>query len=300
VTLDEARRTIAAARRVVVLVDDYLLTQPGATRALAGFADSCDATVFQARYRRGPMLFQRLDPNAVPGFVGWYDPERRDHVRAVEEADLLVTVEDRNLYERVIGRLPNSAKLAITSDAGKTRKNAYLQDGDLLLEGTPADILHALAGPNASIGTEETKPRRPRRPALTEATDVAPNGLSRRIGDAVSRCLALIGSTTVVDDSQMLGGLLAESYDTAFGTVAVRGNHGGFVGAGIALATGLAIDSGQPVLCLLGDQGFTNGYKGLIAAAQEAAPVLYLVVTALPVVGRPNVREDLHTPVTQG
>ena len=66
-----------------------------------------------------------------------------------------ITVEDRNLYERVVGQLPRCPKIAINSDPDKVVKNEYLAPGDALLVGNPAAILARLA---------ERLPREPRGP----------------------------------------------------------------------------------------------------------------------------------------
>ncbi|ANZ35372.1 hypothetical protein BBK82_03985 [Lentzea guizhouensis] len=76
----------------------------------------------------------------------------------------------------------------------------------------------------------------------------------------------------------MFGGMLAEDYDQFPHGLRVFGGHGGFVGCGITIATGLAL--GEPaakVFCTLGDQGFTNSVQGLAAAVQESAPVTFIV-----------------------
>jgi acetolactate synthase-1/2/3 large subunit len=76
----------------------------------------------------------------------------------------------------------------------------------------------------------------------------------------------------------MFGGLLAEVYELLPEDLRVFGDHGGFVGGGTATATGLAL--GEPsvrVVCALGDQGFTNGLQGLVAAVQESAPLTFVV-----------------------
>jgi acetolactate synthase-1/2/3 large subunit len=85
-------------------------------------------------------------------------------------------------------------------------------------------------------------------------------------------------SPVLVDDSQMFGGMISEHYDRLPSKVRVFGGHGGFVGGGIAYATGLAVaEPSVRVFCTLGDQGFTNGVQGLVAAGQQKARIVYLV-----------------------
>jgi acetolactate synthase-1/2/3 large subunit len=81
-----------------------------------------------------------------------------------------------------------------------------------------------------------------------------------------------------VDDSQMFGGLISERYDLLPAGSRVFGDHSGFVGGGLATATGLAL--GEPahrVLCTLGDQGFGNAMQCLVPAAEANARLLILV-----------------------
>src|SRR5262249_43303479 len=95
--LNAAAGLLAASERILVLIDDYLLRHDQAKSALAAFTSSTRATVMQARYRRGAMLFERLRTGDVPGFLGWYDPAEPRHRKLMDSADLLVTIEDRNL-----------------------------------------------------------------------------------------------------------------------------------------------------------------------------------------------------------
>ncbi len=280
--LDAACRLLDGARRPLVLVDDYLLKHERAQPVLGRFAAALGAPVLQARYRRGAMLFERIDRQAVPTFLGWLDPADLSHRKLLEHADVLVTVEDRNLYQRVVGRLPDCPKVAVTSDGDKTRKNDYLRRGDLLLEG---DAVAVLARLGERVGAAATA-----RPAwwegLVEADGTAGHpqlppvaerlqtGLVRALG----RALATVARPVLVDDSQMLGGVVAEWYDELPASTRVVGDHGGFVGAGIAYATGLALaDPSAAVVCTLGDQGLVNGLQGLVAAGQERAPAVYVV-----------------------
>src|SRR6185437_7102940 len=77
--IDAAVALVAASSLVLIMIDDYLLRHELARPALAGFARGAGALVTQARYRRGAMLFERLQPGEVPGFIGWYDPADPRH-----------------------------------------------------------------------------------------------------------------------------------------------------------------------------------------------------------------------------
>jgi len=280
--LERAAQLLAGARRVAILIDDYALLHGGLRPALARLSDRLRAPVLQVWYRRGPMLFERLSRAAVPRFLGWLDPANEAQRKVLHGADVLVTVEDRNCYARVVGELPSCAKIALTTNPAAVRKNRYLGPDDVLLDADVVAALEALASavPPAGDATDEpwyadALDQPPARPSLPEVA-----GLVRRgVAAAVARALDAGSATPVlVDDSQMFGGMLAAEYDLLPDRLRVVGDHGAFVGGGIAFATGLAI--GEPdarVLCCLGDQGLTNGLQGFVAAVQQRAPVTYLV-----------------------
>jgi acetolactate synthase-1/2/3 large subunit len=274
---------VSAADRPLILVDDYLLKYEGAKPALAALSSLSDAPVLQVRYRRGAMLFERLREEEVPTFAGWLDPGSPFHRELMSEADLLVTLEDRNMYRRVVGDLPGCRKLAISSDAAKVRKNEYLGEGDALIEGGPVAVLRELNQELARRGAEVTpgtwadsvSADRPGRTAeLEPEVELVRTGIVEAIASAMER----FDSPVLVDDSQMFGGMISEHYDQLPTRLRVFGGHGGFVGGGIAYATGLAVaEPSVRVFCTLGDQGFTNGMQGLVAAGQQQARVIYLV-----------------------
>jgi acetolactate synthase-1/2/3 large subunit len=279
--LDDAYEALAHARRCVILTDDYLLRDRGAVAVLGEFAASLDAPVFQIRYRRGPMLFERLSPRAVPSFAGWYDPGDRGHRQVLADADVLVTLEDRNAYRRVVGDLPACAKVAVTSDAAKTRKNGYLSEDDVVVVGAVGEVLRMLVQRlRASRRSAHDLPG-----SLLERARAVQTARPRRkasVRDSIGAELGCHFRATpnplLVDDSQMFGGLLAEVYDAFPDELRVFGGHGGFVGAGIAYATGLALNEPDvSVTCALGDQSLTNGLQALVAAGEQQAPVVYVV-----------------------
>lgn len=267
--LADAIRILDGADRPVVLVDDYLLKDERGIGALRAFTDRLGAPALQVRYRRGPMLFQRVSADEVPAFAGWYDPADADHVELLRAADVIVTIEDRNMYPRVIGELPACTKVAFSCAPDRTGKNGYLTAGDVMVAG---DTCANLATVTAALR------RPPRRHPV--AKPVTPETRSELwpIVSALSAALAEQERPVIVDDSQMFGGLLAQAYDLLPGHVRILGDHGGFVGGGLATAVGTAL--GNPdldVTCTLGDQGFTNGLQGLVAAVEHAAPVTFVV-----------------------
>ncbi|MBO3741955.1 DUF4915 domain-containing protein [Actinoplanes flavus] len=277
----EAAGRLAGAARPVTLVDDYALKHPDVRAALAAFSRATGSAVLQVKYRRGPMIFERVSAAEVPGFVGWYDPNDPNHRAIMEATDLIVTVEDRNMYPRVIGELPPGPKIAVTSKASAVRKNGYLDAEDVLVDG---DVVGSLRGLAAALGDRNGAPRwyedlvrepTPPRHPVPKAAQTVREGLA----DALTAVAAEQDRpVALVDDSQMFGGLLAEVYDLLPSGVRVFGDHGGFVGGGTATATGLAAgENGVRVICTLGDQGLTNGIQGLVAAVQDNVPVTFVV-----------------------
>jgi acetolactate synthase I/II/III large subunit len=279
--LDDAYKTLAHARRCVILADDYLLRDRGAVAILDEFAALLDARVFQVRYRRGPMLFERLSPRAVPSFAGWYDPDDPTHRQLFAEADVLVTLEDRNAYPRVVGDLPACAKVAFTSDAAKTRKNGYLSEEDVVVVGVVGDLLRILVQ-RLRVRHRSTHELPVSLLERARAVGAVPRRRDAPVRDAIGAELGChfraMRNPVLVDDSQMFGGLLAEVYDAFPDDLRIFGGHGGFVGAGIAYATGLALNEPDTsVTCAIGDQSLTNGLQALIATGEQRARVVYVV-----------------------
>ena len=280
--LESAADQLARAERPLLLVDDYALRFPGIRQALDEASELLGAPVLQVRYRRGPMLFERLQRDEVRNFVGWLDPFDPVHQELLDACDLLLTVEDRNIYERVVGKLPDCRKIALNTDPEKVFKNEYLEEKDLLVVGDPARTLRELVrllhrdgptrtawfAPDARAGGFVTP--EPVRPEVWRGR--------RAVAGALAEVLTGWDRPVLVDDSQMFGGLIAEHYDDLPRGLRVLGGHGAFVGSGLSYATGLAIaDRDVRVMCTLGDQAFTNSFQGLVAAVQERARVLYVV-----------------------
>ncbi|MFE5239598.1 MULTISPECIES: thiamine pyrophosphate-binding protein [unclassified Streptomyces] len=274
---------MAAAERPLFLIDDYALSYPGFREALDGISRRLGAPVLQVRYRRGPMLFERLRQDEVENFVGWLNPFAEPHTDLLDSCDLLVTVEDRNIYERVVGRLPGCRKIAVNTDPQKAIKNEYLQEKDLLLVGQPTELLNELTTGLQQRGTAPGAPWFGAEARDPEGSDSDEEGLRARDGrrpvvEALAHVLAGWDRPVLVDDSQMFGGLIAEHYDLLPKGLRVFGGHGAFVGSGLSYATGLAIgDHGARVMCTLGDQAFTNSFQGLVSAMEQKARVLYVV-----------------------
>jgi acetolactate synthase-1/2/3 large subunit len=276
-------RFLREARRPVVLVDDYALRSPGIRPALDRFSKRAGAVVVQLRYRRGLMLFERLQPGEVENFVGWLNPYSKAHRTLLEECDLLITLEDRNIYKRVVGDLPPCRKVAVNTDPQKVHKNEYLQDGDVLIQGDPAVVLDRLA--NELPGDGPAEPYAWAWSDLRRESMLNPEPPSQAVHDARGRLAGAVADLlhswarpVLVDDSSMFGGLLNEHYDQLPTGLRVFGGHGGFVGAGLGYAIGSAIaEPGHQVLCTLGDQAFTNSYQALVTAVEQQTDLLILV-----------------------
>lgn len=270
---------LRTAARPAILIDDFALRHPDIRAQLSALAGCVGAPVLQLRYRRGPMLFERIRADEGPNFVGWLNQFSSAHRDLLAACDLLVTIEDRNMYSRVVGDLPSCRKIAITTAPDKARKNEYLGPDDLILAG---DLGRTLADLTTTLGEMPVKPWFS--PTLQSEDRTSPESpsedvedLRTAVVDAIAHTLANWAEPVIIDDSQMFGGLVSERYDLLPPGTRVFGDHAGFVGGGLASAVGLAIGSGRPVLCTLGDQGFVNAFQGLVAAVQERAAVLFLV-----------------------
>jgi acetolactate synthase-1/2/3 large subunit len=280
--IDDVVEALRSARRPFILVDDFALRHEGIREVLSDLARTCGAAVAQLRYRRGPMLFERIQQSEVENFVGWLNQYSSVHAEMLASADLLITVEDRNMYRRLTGALPDCRKIAVNSHPAKVLKNRYLQADDLLVEGQPVDVLARVAAA-ADAAFERRVAWFP--PAARMVSGVTPDPPKahveygrRAVATELVNVLRAWTRPVLVDDSQMFGGLLSDSYDLFPAGLRVFGGHGGFVGCGMSYAVGLAI--GNPsaqVMCTLGDQGFTNAYQALVAAHQECARVLFVV-----------------------
>jgi acetolactate synthase-1/2/3 large subunit len=281
----EASVVLRSAERPVILVDDYLLGWPGGESALAEFADRMRAPVLQVAYRRGPMLFQQISGAVVRSFLGRYDPQDPRHRSLLEAADLLITVEDRNMYPRVVGPLPSCRTVAITSSEAATAKNGYLRAADVVLVGEIPAILRELSlqlpdgtgrseDPSSSWRCRPSECCREGLPPTPAASSASADALARAVG----RGLHGVRNLVIVDDGQMFGGLLARNYSHLPSGVRVFGSHGGFVGSGLPTAVGLAVAHPQAtVVAALGDQGFTNAVQALAALRELQARVLLVV-----------------------
>jgi acetolactate synthase-1/2/3 large subunit len=282
-TLAAAAQQLGESRRPLFLVDDYALRFPGMRQALDRISGALGAPVLQVRYRRGPMLFERLRQDDVANFVGWLNPFSSVHADLLGSCDALVTVEDRNIYPRVVGELPACRKIAVNSDPVKVLKNEYLGEKELLVVGDPAEVLRDAADRIQRAEGDLGRARWFGSEACGEDR-VAPERASaevergrRWVVEALSGVLARWERPILVDDSQMFGGLIAEDYDELPRELRVFGGHGAFVGSGLPYAAGIAIANETRVMCTLGDQAFTNSCQGLAAVAQQQARVLYVV-----------------------
>ncbi len=268
--LDEAADLLISARRPVIFVDDYALGPRGATsEELATLAVRLGAPIFQVSYGRGPMLFPSL-PAGVAGCRGAYDPGDAAHREAMDSADALITIEDRNMYPRVVGNLPTCAKVVLTSNRRATLKNGYVRPSDLVVE---LDAGAAVRGLLARLPEDRLQRCPPPLPS-------APASAAHPVAAAMVQALgagAVAASATVVDDSQMFGGLAALAAPALKG-LRLLGSHGGFVGGGMATAAGMALSNpDSAIICTVGDHGFTNALQAMASLSGRSVRLVYVV-----------------------
>ena len=279
---DKAMKFINNSRRVVILVDDFLYKHPGAKNKLADLAEALNAPIFQVYYGRGPMLFEKSSSRYNPYFVGDYKPNCEAQKKVMDQADLLITLEDRNMYSRVVGNLPSCKKIAITTNLSMTSKNKYLKKDDVVLVG---DLLTYMTHISSHVNIQSNKIKLKKqcdeiRKKSQEEYELDPGfaKMRRCISEELATAFRKVSHPVLIDDSQMFGGLLAEYYDLFPKNLRVFGDHGAFIGGGLAYATGLAqCEQSTKVFNSLGDQSFTNAIQGLIAAVQEKTNIIYIV-----------------------
>ncbi len=268
--LDEAAGLLDAARRPVIFIDDYALGPRGASaEELALLASRLGAPIFQVGYGRGPMLFPSL-PASVANYCGPYCPGDASHRELLTSADVLITIEDRNMYPRVVGNLPVCTKVVLTSNRMATLKNGYVRPQDRIIELDAGSAVRGLLAriPEDPIGHVTTVVPVPSNNQLHPAA----RAMAQALGASAAAARAV-----VVDDSQMLGGLMAQAAPEVRGLLLV-GSHGGFVGGGMATAAGMALANPErPILCTVGDHGFTNALQAMASLSGRFARLVYVV-----------------------
>ncbi len=279
------KRTISVinkSNRPVLYIDDFFYKFTRAKETVKKLAQLLHAPIFQVFYGRGPMLFERLTKKETSHFLGCYNPADSSHQEIMSSADLLITIEDRNMYPRVVGQLPDCRKIAITSNPVMTKKNNYLTSNDLVLEGNVGKILEEIC---SKLDTESKARKKTSwyvqndmNSSSPAKTDSKYSFMRIEIAEILSEIFNKVTSPILVDDSQMFGGLLSEGYDSFPSKLRVFGDHGAFIGGGLALSAGLAkCEPGTTVFCTLGDQSFTNAVQGLVSAVQQKIKIIYIV-----------------------
>ncbi len=274
-----ALNLIKKSSKPLLYIDDFFYKYQNSKKIISQLAESLGSPIFQVFYGRGPMLFERLTQKDSSHFLGCYDPTNSDHQKIMLEADLLITIEDRNMYPRVVGKLPKCKKIALTSNPTITMKNNYLMRNDLVIEGNVGIIIEEIASELKSDHKRKLwVTEKHKRSFSVNQKDSAYSFMRYDIAKILSEIFTNIKSPILVDDSQMFGGLLAEGYELFPSKLKVFGDHGAFIGGGLALATGLAkCESRSTVFCTLGDQSFTNAVQGLIAAVEQKVKIIYIV-----------------------
>jgi len=266
----------------LILVDDPYLKINNAKELLLQLAEKLACPVLQVNYTRGPMLFEQLQSNQNPYFAGLYDLNSKEHINLMKETDMLIILNDRNTYERVIGKLPQCQKIAITTNLEMSKKNNYLKKNDIAIQGDISkildDLIHLLGSRNG-IHEMQKKCAGIRRLNETKYNINAKYAYLRgQLAKDFTYAFEQVKQPVLVDDSQMFGGVLAKSYSLFPHTLRVFGDHGAFVGGGLPLATGIArCNSSVTVFCTLGDQAFTNAIQGLVSSVQENTHIIYIV-----------------------
>jgi len=110
--LNRAAAQIPVASWPLLLVDGYALCCPGAHRAVERINWLLEIPALQVRYRRRAMLFGRLWAENVANFIGRLNQFSVAHNDLLAGCDLFITVDDRNIYRRVVGYLPSCPELA--------------------------------------------------------------------------------------------------------------------------------------------------------------------------------------------
>ncbi|MDD3182299.1 MAG: thiamine pyrophosphate-binding protein [Alphaproteobacteria bacterium] len=263
---------IRTAKAPLIFVDDYALRNEAVETLLARLSSKIGSPVFQVAYRRGPMLFQRLQRKTVPHFVGQYDPADQSHINLFSSADVFITIEDRNMYPRVVGKMPSCKKIAITSSCLAVRKNQYLAEDDVCLIGNVRDLLEDIVNSLAETADKNGWYHSP------QTEDRKGNRSARAMISGLAKGIQQTSNPVIVDDSQMLGGLIDLNYDLLPQSIRIHGSHGAFVGSGTSYGVGLALgDTPKSVLCTVGDQGYTNGIQALAVAGENQAAILIVV-----------------------
>jgi acetolactate synthase-1/2/3 large subunit len=178
------------------------------------------------------------------------------------------------MYPRVVGALPACPKIALSSNPSATVKNGYLGPDDLLLNGNVEALLRDLTTQLVRFRSVTDMP-----PTHGQRSERQSSGSTRgrELVEALCNGLQCAPSVAIVDDSQMFGGLVALHY-SLLPQAKIFGSHGGFTGGGIATAVGVAqADPEMYVVCLAGDQAFTNGVQGLAVAGQLNARLLIII-----------------------
>lgn len=281
--LTKVTRIIKEKKNPVILIDDYLFKDDGAKEALVKFAASVKAPILQIQYLRGPMLFERLSAEQNPFFAGSYTLDNQYHQTLMKKTDILILLEDRNAYTRILGVLPRCQKISITSNPDMTRKNAYLCKNDLLVSGKISEIITSIAksltNKNSNKKLLEYCQKAREETKVKVKTDKKYKFMRQDIGEVLANIFKKVKNPLLVDDSQMFGGLLFESYDKFPSNLRVFGDHGAFIGGGISLAAGLARcnQNNCTIFCTIGDQSFINAIQGLVSVAQEKTKIIYIV-----------------------
>lgn len=270
---------INKSKNIIIFVDDFLYKNSKAKKFLPIFAKKLNAPIFQVHYNRGPMCFESTNQESNTFFAGYYYPSDSRYKNIFQKADLIITLEDRNMYKRVVGQFPECAKIAITTNLRMTEKNEYIPKQDIVcvddIERTLKSIYQKCKS-RRSINKFTVECLNLHK--YKESTKTGYTSVFDTITDEISSLFKKASYPILVDDSQMFGGVLRNYYSKYPDNLRVFGDHGGFVGGGISLASGLStLEKDKFVVCTLGDQGFMNALQGLVACKENCKNFLMIV-----------------------
>lgn len=277
--IKKAVNQIVKSRRPLILIDDYFFKTHLAKKEIINLTEKYSIPFLQLEYKRGPMLFERMQFKESGLFLGMYNPDDSEIKKLLFSADLLITIEDRNMYERVIGKMPDCSIIAITSNPSSTRKNNYLNKKDQLICGNISKVMSLINNfPQNNQGLNQHKKTTWKNWVNKNRKKRHADSFSSLIASELGKILNKVKNPVLVDDSQMFGGALVNEYTDFPINLRVFGDHGAFIGGGLSQAAGLAFANQElNVFCNLGDQSFINALQGLSFVCEQSVKIVYLV-----------------------
>jgi thiamine pyrophosphate-dependent acetolactate synthase large subunit-like protein len=260
-------RLVSAARPVVVVGGQVRRT--AAVRALEQLAAELELPVFVE-----PFWNDRLgiSPNH-PCYLGPFT----ERSRMVREADVILAIgcrlfnEVHPLHEPWFG--PGAFVAHVNADPMKLDEGS----GATWTSAAQPDVFLAALG-QADLGSRlDTEARKARAGRIADARSRREQRAPQPMGVAASAVAELLDDAWIVDES------VSANFHLAGAMRQGRGDHfisttGGSLGWGTGAAAGVALASGDPVICFLGDGAFFFGIHGLWPAVARNLPITYVVL----------------------